>query len=517
MSARRLASSSRKDLEALRYQGIAAADGYAQIQALATSLSPEHALLFAEPMHDASAGTTDWYTSAPGEIRSFNTLSSAEKEWTRSRVAELAGGINTVAEQLKNSNEGPKVIRGNVLALALRFPDASHIYLVGSQPVVTCWGFVPAHAGVTPEDMIRAGAARPAAPVPPLTPPPAPEPETPNAPVVVPVTPAATCFAWWKALLYILLGLLLLAGLIVGVFLLFGPNMPEYLQKYAPGCAEKQPEATNVQVPPEILAALNNERKQEDDLRKEIEHLRNKLVDRAAMCVREAPKPPVIEEPKPEPVVETPPAEEPQAEEPPLVADLLPSTPEPQEEPPMVAELLPSTPEPPQEEPKPQPKPEPKLEPKPKPTPEAKPEPQPEPEPKPAPKPHKGDPLVIPPGARENNDLSFLEGCWKSETGLVDWDEYKPIDVRYCFDTNGRGTREVKMENGTRCIGPLRARFDPNGKLRMNADSAPCDRGSFFEPEQVECTQGAGGKADCDGKALGGKRLSWKNAFRRSE
>ncbi len=513
MSARRLAASSRKDLEALRYQGIAATDGYAQIQAIAASLGPEHALLFAEPTHDASAGTTDWYTTAPGDIRPFNALSPAEQEWTRSRVAELAGGVNAVAEQLKNSNEGPKVIRGNVLALALRFPDASHIYLVGSQPVVTCWGFVPSHAGVAPEDMVRAGAARPAPPAV-VAPAPEPEPEAENAPMIVPVAAAANGFAWWKALLYILLGLLLLAGLLFAAFMLFGPSgcAPEYLQKYAPGCAEKKPETATVQVPPEILAALNDERKQEDDLRKEVELLRSKLVERAALCVREAPKPPVVEEPKPEPVVETP-----HIEEPPMLADLLPGTPEQPEEPPMVAELLPSTPEPPKEEPKPQPKPEPKPKPEPRPEPTPEPQSEPEPTPKPAPKPRKGDALVIPPGARENNDLSFLEGCWVSETGLVDWNEYKPIDVRYCFDANGRGTREVKMENGTRCIGPLRARFDPNGKLRMNADSAPCDRGSFFEPEQVECTEGSGGKADCDGKALGGKRLRWKNAFRRAE
>ena len=501
MSIRRIAASSRKELEALRYQGIATTDGYAQIYAIAASLSPEHALLFAEPMHDIPGGTTDWYTSATGDIRSFAELSPAEQEWTRSRVAELAGGINTVAEQLKNSNEGPKVIRGNVLALALRFPDASHIYLVGSQPVVACWGFVPAQAGVSPEDMIRAGAARPA-PAQVAAPAPTPEPEIENVPAIVPVATAATGFAWWKALLYILLGLLLLAGLILGVFLLFSPNMPEYLQKYAPGCAEKQPETATVQVPPEILAALNDERKQEDDLRKEVELLRSKLIDRAALCVRETPKPPV-EEPKPEPVVETPPAPEPQSEEPP-----------------MVAELLPSTPEPPKEEPKPQPKPEPKPKPEPQPEPTPEPQPEPEPTPKPAPKPRKGEEMVIPDDARKNNDLSFLEGCWTSETGLVDTTYGKPVTVRYCFDKNGRGTREELLPRDERCVGPLWARFDSSGKLRMNADSASCSRGSGFShfvPHYVECIQGAGNKADCYGQELGGERLSWKNAFRRAE
>ena len=514
MSTRRLAASSRKNLEALRYQGIAATDGYAQIQAIAASLSPEHALLFAEPMHDASAGTTDWYTSAAGDIRPFSALSPAEQEWTRSRTAELAGGINALAEQLKNSNEGPKVIRGNVLALALRFPNASHIYLVGSQPVVTCWGFVPAQAGVAPEDMVRAGAVRPA-PAQVAAPAPTPEPEAENAPAVIPVATAATGFAWWKALLYILLGLLLLAGLLFAAFILLGPSgcAPENLQKYAPGCAEKKPETANVQVPPKILAALNDERKQEDDLRKEVELLRSKLIDRAALCVRETPKPPV-EEPKPEPVVETPPAPEPQSEEPPMMADLLPGTPEPQEEPPLVAELLPSTPEPPKEEPKPQPKPEPKPKPEPQPTPE--PQPEPKAEPKPVAKPRKGDPLVIPEDARKNNDLSFLEGCWESDAGLFSSTTAEPINIRYCFDKNGRGTQEVEQERNGRCVGPIRARFDSSGKLRMDVDRASCTRGGGYVPQLVECTRGNDGKADCDGKERGGPR-TWKNPFRRSE
>ena len=89
------------------------------------------------------------------------------------------------------------------------------------------------------------------------------------------------------------------------------------------------------------------------------------------------------------------------------------------------------------------------------------------------------------------------------------------MDVRYCFDKNGRGTREVLMSRGDRCVGSARARFDSSGKLRFNADGASCQRNPRFSPEQVDCTQGAGNKADCYGVALEGERTRWKNPFRR--
>jgi hypothetical protein len=161
MNTRRIATSSRKDFEVLRYQGIAASDGYAQISAIATSLGPEHALLFAEPAYDITGASTDWYTAAEGDIRPFADLSPEEQKRTRSRVAELADDIGELAEQLKNSQAGSKVIRGNVLALALRFPDASHIYLVGSQPVLTCWGTVAAHAENVPASGLSLESAPP--------------------------------------------------------------------------------------------------------------------------------------------------------------------------------------------------------------------------------------------------------------------------------------------------------------------------------------------------------------------
>ena len=301
MSTRRIATSSRKAFEVLRYQGIAAADGYAQISAIATSLGPEHALLFAEPAHDITGASTDWYTAAEGDIRPFADLSPEEQERTRVRVAELSDDIGELAEQLKNSQEGSKVIRGNVLALALRFPGASHIYLVGSQPVVTCWGAAPAHA----ESAVPAGGllleSAPLAMV-----------ESAPESVPAPAPPAEKKGgALGKVLLFFFLFLLLLALLFFGAFMLFAPKeyAPEYLrdhmpdwftrwtpedvQKYVPeslkkylpdgfaGDAPKDPESAEAPASPDEPASPLNDGNKEDDPQRELERLTRRLLERA--------------------------------------------------------------------------------------------------------------------------------------------------------------------------------------------------------------------------------------------
>ena len=91
------------------------------------------------------------------------------------------------------------------------------------------------------------------------------------------------------------------------------------------------------------------------------------------------------------------------------------------------------------------------------------------------------------------------------------------MDVKYCFDKNGSGTRTINTRRtNDRCVGPVRARFDSSGNLIMDADSATCSRGGGFYGHGVECTQQDGGKAICYGQERGGTRNKWKNGFRRN-
>lgn len=453
----------------MRFQGILVTESYAQLASmLESSLSPEHAFFLAEPVHEASGESTDWYSKAEGTPVPLSSLPPEEQAEARAAIARIASDINGLAEELKDGGGGSKSIRGNILSLALRYPGPDHIYMAGKQPVLTCWGFDPGTLGAQPEDLMRLGAVASAAAAATAT-------AAPAAVAAAPVAAAAS-FAWWKALLYLLLGVLLLTGLFLLAGLLLGPaagcTVPEALQPIYGGCAPAAPpvppavNATTPEIPEEnpLVSALTAEQEKERSLRLQLEDLRRRLSERAAQCVP--------------PKQETPP-EPPKEEDPITLADLMPSTPDPVEEP----------------------KPEPKPKPKPKPEPKAKP----------------GEDLKIPEDARKNNDMSFLEGCWSSDSGLVSMNTGDPILVEYCFDAKGRGSRKItNTRNKDRCTGNVRAKFDASGRLIIDADSASCLSGGKYVPQHVECTDGKGNKTTCYGKEKGGRSNKWDAKFRRS-
>lgn len=541
MSSTFIATTSRASYNAMRHQGILVTDSYAQLRAmLEKNLSPQHALLFAEPMHDSSGASTDWYTTAEGAPVPLSSLSPEQKAKAGGTLASLAGDIDRLAAELMQSPEAPKNIRGNILSLALHYPDASHLYMVGDQPVMTCWGFDPGTLGAQPEDLVRLGAAMAAAPVPP--PPPGPA----GATVIPAATAASAGFGWLRALLFFLLGLLLLVGLFLLAGLLFGPAgcvtpnaLPSGCAALAPpvGNATRAQDSSSTNVDSNLVSSLTAEREKELSLRRQLDELRKELQKRAAECPRtptpvEPPKraelPKIPEPPKVEPPKEELPKEELPKKEEPLTVDLpeQPSKKEPEKltpdppaqepptaeetEPPSLAELMPHTPAVPEKPLAPPVTPKQGKQPQ-----EKQPQEKPKPEPKPQ-KQAKGEEMRIPDDARKNNDLSFLEGCWNSETGLRSDRTKEPIGVQYCFDAKGRGSRTItKPESGDRCVGSVRAQFDSSGKLRIDSDGAPCNKGGGFVPELVDCTSAAG-KAECYGNERGGQQRKWKARFRRS-
>ena len=210
------------------------------------------------------------------------------------------------------------------------------------------------------------------------------------------------------------------------------------------------------------------------------------MQERAALCKPVAPPvtptPPKVEEKKEEP-----------KPDPEVVEPFLGETPV---EPPKVAEA-----------PKPKPKPEPKQEPKPLP----KEEPKPQEPPKPAPK--KNDNLAIPEDAAKKNDLSFLEGCWTSETGLYSHPSNEPVIAEYCFDKSGKGRRFVRERNGQVCSGSASARFNGN-QLQFDSGQARCPKGRAYVPQKVECN-GKENTTQCKGRELGGANLKWDARFKR--
>ena len=483
-----IATTERGSFNAMRFQGILVTDSYAQlVSMLEKNLPRDRVLFFAEPVHESSGAATDWYTDAEGPLVPFNALPPEERERAGAGIAAIAADIRALAEQMQSSADPAKNIRGGILALALSYPGPEHLYVAGNQPVLTCWGLGPGTRGAQPEDLMRLGAvpaqAKGAAPVAPV--PPAAGPKEKRA---------AGAFTRWRSLLAFLLGAVLLISLFFLAGLLLGPSglafppsgcSPPPPAAAFPGCSQSPPKVTPSEAPadpatdPALVTLMTAEQEKERSLRRQLEDLRRQLAEKAGQCAR-TPAPsvaPEVPEKKPEA-----PAEE--------VPDI----------PPSLAELMPTTPDPP--------------------PPQAEtPKPKTETPPKEAGKPKKqarGEDLRIPESAKKNNDMSFLEGCWDSDSGLVAMNTGEPITVQYCFDANGNGTRTViKSKSNDRCTGPVRAKFDALGNLHIQADGASCRRGGGFVPQQVECAQGAGDRADCYGQEKGGKRNKWDARFRR--
>lgn len=147
------------------------------------------------------------------------------------------------------------------------------------------------------------------------------------------------------------------------------------------------------------------------------------------------------------------------------------------------------------------------------PEPEPKPEPKPKPKPQPKPAPRKGDSMEIPKDAAKQNDLSFLEGCWASETGLTAVPADKPVIVEYCFDKHGNGKRYEHVEGRESCVGPGRARFQGN-RLHMESPYAQCPDGTRFVPHSIDCT-GSGRSTLCKGREHDEDNTRWTARFRK--
>ncbi len=259
-----IASTPRSSIQPLAVQGIPVPTCHAQIVDIVRSrLGEAHVLLFAEPVFDDTRAVTDWYTPVQGTPVPLSSLDPERQSQVRSRFAAMAEEIRSLVKPLAASGDRRRALAGEILELALRYPDANALYLVGEQPVVICWGCGPAQAGVEAQDLTRLGPVAPQA-----APQAAPQ-------VAPPPPPPAPGFAWGRILpwLLALLLALLLAGMIYGwksgrlgtLFGAWGWTGPAL----------------------SLDADVDVAGKRKADLQGEIEQLRPQLVDRRAQCVPE--------------------------------------------------------------------------------------------------------------------------------------------------------------------------------------------------------------------------------------
>jgi hypothetical protein len=425
--------------------------------AIAARLSREHADLLAIPEADPTGRRIDWYAPFDGEPRRLGEVGEAERAQILEKVQRLHGDLARLADtmEMPERSSAERNFAG-LLRHALTAPGEETLYIVDGRPVMTFWGFTA--------DASLPGAFLASPPVPPR---PAARPEAVmvSAPAVLAVNRRTT--VWWQWLLLALLLVLLLAVLawLVRPYL---PHLEPALE------AEARERALGVAVrQPLDLQHTRVETLQQDNenLRLELARLTDELSRRGGDCAAGIIGPggvilagndtaaPIERGAAPEPapvpgvnVVDEGGAKgannkDPDAQSKDKNADAKDTAKK--------------------DEPK---------------------------------------PMVVPPEAKQKQDLAFLKGDWRSRTGLATASGEKDLRPSYTLDDKGKGKVSFVQKNGATCEAPAEARWD-KGKLVIEEKANPkCSDGKTYVRNTVNCEVDANGVAQCKGSQPGDPR-----------
>lgn len=429
--------------------------------AITQRLSREHADLLAIPEVDPSGRRIDWYAPFEGEVRRLPDLGQGE----RAAVLDKVRGLHADLARLADGMEAPERSSAErsfarLLRHALTAPGEETLYIVDGKPVMTFWGF--AAEAALPGVFL---ASPPAPPRPAVA---MPEAVMASAPAVAPAVPAAgPRTTWWQ---WILLAAVLLALLALLAWLV-RPYLP-HLEPRLEAEARERALSLAVRHPLELqqtrIATLQQDN---EDLRLELARLTDELAQKGGACAAGLVGPNgVVVGVVPGAPIERGAGNDKDALKGPDVAGTQGKD-----------EKMDKGPDSAGDKDK-----------------GAGGEKDKQAGAKDAPK-----PMVVPPEAKKNQDLSFLKGDWKSRTALVTATGEKDLRPDYTLDDKGKGKVSFVQKNGARCEAPAEARWD-KGKLVIEEKANPkCTDGHTYARNIVNCEVGKDGTAQCKGNQPG--------------
>ena len=430
--------------------------------AIAQRLSREHADLLAVPEVDPSGRRIDWYAPFDGEARRLADLGEAERAQLLDKVQRLHADMARLADQMEvPEKSGAERNFARLLRHALSAPGEEALHVVDGRPVMTFWGFAA--------DATLPGVFLATAPVPSpqgLPPKVASSPEAVMASVPAPamsMTGART--AWWQWLLLAALLLLLLAFLAWRV----RPYLPHVENRLA---AEARDAALSLSVRQPVdlqQTRFDTLRRDNERLRLELARLTDEAAQRGGDCAAGIVVPggvivgavdgkqtdkPIERGAGPDVNMAAKPDDKGQLKGPDKSENQKDGV---------------------KDGPKEAQKDEPK-------------------------------PMVVPPEAKQNQDLGFLKGDWRSRTGLATATGENDIRPNYTLDDKGKGKVSFVQKNGATCEAPAEARWDA-GKLVIEEKANPkCSDGKTYARNTVNCEVGTDGTAQCRGSQPGDQR-----------
>jgi hypothetical protein len=445
--------------------------------AIAARLSRKHADLLAIPEVDPTGQRIDWYAPFEGEARKLSELSEAERAPLLDEVHRLHGEIAGLADSMEApQRSGAERNFARLLRHALTAPGEDALYIVDGKPVMTFWGFsadaaLPGVFLASPPAALRPAVGARAIPEAVLA----------SAPAVV---AAGTRSVWWQ---WLLLGMLLMLMLALLAWLVrpYLPHLEPYLE------AEARDRALSLAVRQPLglqQTRFSTLQQDNEDLRLELARLTDELSRRGGDCAAGIVGPGGVIVG----AVNGPPIERGAAPDTPPAADVNVAGKNagkdagkdlgkdqgkgPDDKNVDKGEL--KGPDP-QDKNNDKDKNAVKDEPK---------------------------PLVVPPEAKQKQDLGFLKGDWRSRTGLATATGERDIRPSYTLDDKGKGKVTFVQKNGTSCEAPAEARWD-GAKLVIEEKANPkCADGRTYARNTVNCEVGADGVAKCNGSQPGDTR-----------
>lgn len=434
--------------------------------AIAQRLSREHADLLAIPEVDPSGRRIDWYAPFDGTPKRLVDLGDAERadvlDTVRRLHADLAGLADGMEEPGRSGAE-----RGfaKLLRHALTAPGEETLHVVDGKPVMTFWGFSA--------DAALPGVFLSSPPRPPMTATPIPQAVMASAPAIaVAGAMSGARTAWWQWLLLAALLLLMLAGLAWIV----RPYLP-HIEPQLEANARDQALAMSVRHPLELqLARLDTLKQDNENLRLQLAQLTDQVAQRGGDCsagilgpggviVGVIPGVPIERSAGPDDRngvgvgIADKPDDQNKGKGPDNRGMQGPNDKSPADQNKQAAAK--------------------KNEPK---------------------------PMIVPPDAKQKQDLAFLRGDWRSRNGLATASGEKDLHPSYTLDDKGKGKVSFVQQDGTTCEAPAEARWD-NGKLVIEEKSNPkCTDGRTYARNVVNCDIDKDGVAQCSGSQPGDKR-----------
>jgi hypothetical protein len=433
--------------------------------AIAQRLSREHADLLAIPEVDPSGRRIDWYAPFDGQARRLVDLGEAERTAILDKVQRLHADMAALADGMDAPDRSSAERNfAKLLRHALTAPGEETLHVVGGKPVMTFWGF-------------SADAALPGVFL--ASPPGLPRAATPGPAAMMASAPAAAFAgwdarsrsAWWQWLLLAALLLLLLAALAWVV----RPYLP-HIEPKLEADARDRALTMSVRKPLDLQnARLDTLKRDNETLRIELAQLTDAMAQRGGDCsagvlgpggtiVAVVPGAPIERGVTPNDKTGPAPgaalaekADTPDKDK--GAADKNPGDKGPEGQDKNAAKK--------DDPPK---------------------------------------PMVVPPDAKNKQALGFLQGEWRSRTGLATQSGEKDLHPNYTLDDKGKGKVSFTQQDGSTCEAPAEARWD-KGKLVIEEKSNPqCSDGRTYARNVVNCDVDKDGVAQCKGSQPGDTR-----------